>query len=88
MITELELIGYPDISVKELQQIRKFIEDCTIAEINEEIKNIYSGIRKKYRVKLGDAVVAATAIYLNLPVISADKSFNKISELQLTLYSR
>jgi PIN domain nuclease of toxin-antitoxin system len=36
---------------------------------------------------LGDAAAAATAIYLDLPFISADKGFNKITELQFTLYA-
>jgi len=38
-------------------------------------------------LKLGDAVVAATAIYLDLPFMSADKAFNKVTELQLALYN-
>ncbi|MEJ7680947.1 MAG: type II toxin-antitoxin system VapC family toxin [Segetibacter sp.] len=64
VITELELIGYPAITVEEQQQIKSFLNDCTIIEINDEIKSIYINIRKQYRLKLGDAVVAATAIYL------------------------
>ncbi|MEP6712893.1 MAG: type II toxin-antitoxin system VapC family toxin [Ferruginibacter sp.] len=86
-ITELELIGYHEITTKELQQVRNFLEDCTIIELNEEIKSIYINLRKKYRVKLGDAVAAATAIFLDIPFMSADKDFNKIEELQLTFYN-
>lgn len=87
VITELELIGFPDISVKELKQVKSFLEDCIIIDINEEIKSIYTTLRKQYRLKLGDASAAATAIYLDLPFMSADKSFNKITELQLTSYN-
>ena len=86
VITELELIGYPDITTKELQQVRNFLEDCTIVELNEEIKSIYINLRKKYRIKLGDAAAAASAVFLDLPLMSADKGFNKIEELQLTFY--
>ena len=87
VITELELIGFPDISSKELKQVKSFLGNCTIIEINEEIKSIYSILRKQYRLKLGDACAASTAIYLDLPFMSADKIFNKISELQLTSYT-
>ncbi|MEO6720665.1 MAG: type II toxin-antitoxin system VapC family toxin [Ferruginibacter sp.] len=87
VITELELIGYPDMTIKELQQIRNFLEDCSIVDLNEEIKSIYINLRKKYRVKLGDAVIAASAIFLDLPLISADAGFNKIEELKLTFYN-
>ena len=44
VITELELIGYPDISSKELQSIKAFLEDCTIIGISEPIKKIYTDI--------------------------------------------
>jgi predicted nucleic acid-binding protein len=37
---------------------------------------------------LGDATAAATAIYLDLPFMSADKDFSKIAELQLTFYNQ
>ena len=57
--------------------------DKTVAE---EIKSIYINLRKKYRIKLGDAATAATAIFLDFPFMSADKGFNKIEELQLTFY--
>ena len=82
----MELIGYPDITTKELQQVRNFLEDCTIIELNEDIKSIYINLRKKCRIKLGDAATAATALFLDLPLMSADKGFNKIEELQLTFY--
>jgi predicted nucleic acid-binding protein len=87
VITELELLGYPDISVKEAKQIKSFLADCTIIDLSDEIKELYSRIRKKYRIKLGDSVIAATAIYFNMPLISADTVFKKITELQFTNYN-
>lgn len=88
VITELELIGYPDIKPKEQQQIKAFLEECSIIDMNDGIKNIYASLRKIYRLKLGDAVIAATAISLDMPFISADKQFEQITDLQLTLYNR
>jgi len=37
-------------------------------------------------LKLGDAITAATAIYLDVPFISADADFTKVTELQFTKY--
>ena len=42
----------------------------------------------KTKSPISDAAAAATAIYLDLPFMSADKGFNKVKELQFTLYSR
>lgn len=86
VITELELIGFPDITPDELKAIRAFLDDCTLIDINEEIKEIYSSLRQRYRLKLGDATAAATAIYLDFPFISADQGFAKVTELKLTSY--
>jgi predicted nucleic acid-binding protein len=86
VITELELIGYQQITVKEQLQINSFLLDCTVIDINEEIKTIYVQLRKKYKLKLGDAIAAATAIYLDVPFISADADFTKVTELQFTRY--
>lgn len=88
VITELELIGYPDITIRESQRIKNFLDDCTLVEINDEIKSIYVHLRKQYRLKLGDATAAATAIYLDLPFMTADRDFSKVAELQLTLYNQ
>ena len=42
-------------------------------------------IRKIYGTKLPDAIVAATAIVNNLTLLTADKGFNKIKELNMIL---
>lgn len=87
VITELELLGYPNISEAELTQVKGFLASCTIEGISEEIKTLYAYLRRRYRLKLGDAVVAATAIALDLPFMTADKDFEKVVELRLMRYS-
>lgn len=86
VLTELELLGYQSITSKEQNHIKQFLESCSIIDINDDVKKIYVELRKKYRLKLGDAIAAATAIYLDLPFITADKDFGIIEELQLTQY--
>jgi predicted nucleic acid-binding protein len=54
--------------------------------LNDGIKNIVIDLRRKYAIKLPDSIVAATAIFLNIPLISADKHFEKITELTFVLY--
>ena len=36
-------------------------------------------------MKLPDAVIAATALYLDIPILTADKDFAKIKNLDLLL---
>ena len=41
---------------------------------------------KKYNLKLPDAIIAATAKYINCPLITADKDFEKIEDSTIILY--
>jgi len=85
-ITELELIGYKNISIKEEQQIQRLLNDCSILQITNPIKQNYIELRKKYTLKLADAIIAATALALNLPLITSDKQFKIIKGLNLISY--
>jgi predicted nucleic acid-binding protein len=41
----------------------------------------------KYRLKLPDAIIAATCYYLDLPLVSADKIFSKVEEITLIRFA-
>lgn len=84
-ITELELLSIPMNSIQN-RKIKSLLKECYILNINEEIKNHTIDFRNKYNIKLPDAIVAATAHYLDLPLITADKGFKKIDELNLFIY--
>ncbi|MEO9070495.1 MAG: PIN domain-containing protein [Ginsengibacter sp.] len=60
--------------------------DCLIISLNNNIKKEYIELRKKYHLKLADAIIAATAIALNIPLITADKQFASVIELNLIQY--
>ncbi|MBK0380759.1 type II toxin-antitoxin system VapC family toxin [Mucilaginibacter segetis] len=85
-ITELELLGFKNISSKEESQIVEVLNDCSILSINKLIKEKYVEIRRKYHLKLPDALIAATAIVYNMPLITADKQFKTVKELNLISY--
>lgn len=87
-ITQLELLGYPGITVKEVKQIEYMLENCIIIDINNIIKSEAIHLRRLYSLKLPDCIVAATAIYLDLPIITSDRRFKKIKELNLMFYEK
>jgi predicted nucleic acid-binding protein len=43
--------------------------------------------RKSRKLKLPDAIVAASSFYSKLPLLTADKTFIKIEELNVIVYS-
>ncbi len=85
-MTELELIGFPDISTKEEIKIIELLDECLIISLNNNIKKKYIELRRKYKLKLVDTIIAATAIALNIPLITSDKQFASIKELNLIQY--
>ncbi|MBN1599942.1 MAG: type II toxin-antitoxin system VapC family toxin [Bacteroidales bacterium] len=86
-ITQLELLGYPEITEEDQFQIENLLDNCVIIDINN-IKTQVIGIKRKYNLKIPDCIIAATAVYLDLPLITSDKEFKKIEELNLMLYEK
>ncbi|MDR0546167.1 MAG: type II toxin-antitoxin system VapC family toxin [Dysgonamonadaceae bacterium] len=86
VITELELFGKQNLSSDDSIVIESLLYNCFITEINREIKQLYKQIKQNYTIKLPDAIIAATAIYLDIPLLTFDKGFRQISELQLLLW--
>jgi predicted nucleic acid-binding protein len=80
------LLGHKSITEREVEWLEMFLEQCNILDFNAGIGDIVIDLRRKYSIKLPDAIIAATAIFLNIPLISADKHFEKIIELTFVLY--
>jgi predicted nucleic acid-binding protein len=87
-ITELELLGYKEISAEELSKVESLLADSTIIDINSEIKKIVVELRKSNKIKLPDAIIAATSHYLNIPIMTSDKELAKLTDLNILLYEK
>ncbi len=85
-ITELELLGYPGLGEQEKIAIQQLLNDIAIIDMNDSIKKEVIELRNKHRIKLPDAIIAATSIYLNLPLFSADQGFENIEEINFIKY--
>ena len=85
-ISELELLGFQDLRDEDLPLIEEFLNSCIIVDLNQAIKKITIELKRAQKIKLPDAIIAATSKYMNLPLISADQGFEKITELQFINY--
>ncbi len=83
-ITEIELFSKADDNYK--AQLRLLLNNITIIHSNEVISEKAVEYRIKYKLKTPDAIVAATAAYLSIPIITADKDFEKIKDLIIFRY--
>ncbi len=87
-VTELELLSYGGLTNEEEARIKDFLTQCVVVDINPSIKTDVIRLRKNHRIKLPDSIIIASALYLDIPVIAADKDFQKVNELQLVYYEK
>ncbi|RZL98362.1 MAG: type II toxin-antitoxin system VapC family toxin, partial [Pedobacter sp.] len=68
-VTELELLSKPSITTDEEKQINAFLAQCVVIDFVPLVKETVIDFRRRYRMKLPDAIVAATACLLGLPLV-------------------
>ena len=88
VISELELFGKRGLTKPEKQEIEFLIESCFIADLNSEIKILTKELLQTTNIKLPDAIIAATAIYLDLPLLTFDTDFSRIPNLKLFILEK
>jgi predicted nucleic acid-binding protein len=84
-ITEMELLSKKGITNYEDTIIRKLLSTCIKINHTQTITDLTIELRRKEGLKLPDAIIAATAKYLNLPLLTADKDFSKIKDIDCLL---
>lgn len=83
-ITEIELLCWKTIDEKELVVLHNFIEDAFIIELEQQIKLKTADVRKQHKIKLPDAIIAATALVNDLTLITHNiADFKNITGLKV-----
>mgnify|MGYP000120138957 CR=1 FL=1 len=85
-ITELEVLSFPGDSSNNEEIIKGLLKNCSIIDINSEIKKRTITFRKKSNLKLPDAIIAATAQFTGLPLLTGDQQFKSVKGLDIILY--
>ena len=86
-ISEIELLSFKKLSSKEEQIIRSILSESIVFQSDAQIISNAIELRKEYGLEVPDAIIAATAIRFNLPLISVDRDMLKVKELQLISYT-
>lgn len=83
-ITEIELLCWKTDNSNDLNTLHNFISDALVIELEKPIKLKTAEIRKLLKVKLPDAIIAATALVYDLTLITRNtKDFINITGLQI-----
>ena len=83
VITEMELLSYSSLAPAEEQQIRRFLAQLQTLNFTESIKQTAINFRKQNRLKLPDAIIAATAFYLGAILLTNDLKLTQVPLLRV-----
>lgn len=79
-ITEIELLATSRITEAQARRIRAFLDECIIVGAEPEVRRFAIDFRRETGLKLPDCIIAATAAYLNMPLVTGDKGFDKLQD--------
>jgi predicted nucleic acid-binding protein len=84
IINKIELLGIAGITKTEELKFQEFINAANVLELNEDIVNGTIELRKHYKTKLPDAIIAASALVNQFTIITRNKKdFEKIKKLEV-----
>ena len=80
-ISEIELYSFSFLTNDDERLITEFVSQCRLIEYNSSLKPIIIFLRRSYKLKMADSIIAATNLHLSIPVLSFDKGLHKVKEL-------
>ena len=84
IITKIEFLGWRGHTEEGFKKAEEFINFARIIPLTNEIANLTIDLSREYRIKLPDAVIAATALYHDLTLVTRnEKDFKGIKGLEI-----
>ncbi|WP_246454781.1 type II toxin-antitoxin system VapC family toxin [Thermococcus camini] len=84
IITKIEFLGWKGHTLEGFEKSKELISFAHVIPLTDEIADIAIELRRKVKVKLPDAVIAATALRHNLTLVTKNvKDFEKIEGLRI-----
>lgn len=82
-ITRMELLCFPHITPEEETAVRRFLEHVAVIGLTDAIEDRAIELRRTHRIKLPDAIIAATAVELGATLASADADLAPLASPEL-----
>jgi predicted nucleic acid-binding protein len=84
IITEIEFLGWNKHTEEGFKKCKRMLEAANIYELDENIAQKTIELRRKTKIKLADAVIAATAIINNFTIVTRNTAdFKMIDEVSV-----
>ena len=83
-ITELELFAFSNLSTAEEKLIEELLTTVAVISLDSHIARLAAFIRRQYRLKVADSVIAATAMFTGSTLLTRNtRDFQRIPNLSL-----
>lgn len=83
-VTRIESLGFAGISPEEETAILDFIHTSPVYALDDEVIEQAIHLRQQKNMKLGDAIIAATAVVYDIPLVTRNEDdFKHIPHLDL-----
>jgi predicted nucleic acid-binding protein len=81
-VTELELFAYSNLSAHEESLIEELLATTSVIPVDSRIARLAALVRRRYRLKVPDSVIAATAMFTGSKLLPRNShDFRKIPGL-------
>lgn len=84
-VSEIELLSGTKGTAEQRLRKKALLADLTIIDVNQRIKEVTIDLRKRHGLKVPDCLIAATAIHLDVPLVTADRQFDRLKD-EVALY--
>ena len=81
VITEMEILSYRRIASDEEARAHDLLDKLTIVDFNDQVKRLGISLRRAFNLKLPDAIIAATAVFLGAHLVTNDRQLLAIAQV-------
>jgi len=89
IISPLEFLSFPQLEERDRRLFERFLLQVAVVGLDAENASFIEyiiNLRRRYRLKLPAAIIAATAVCHNAILITADRDFQSIPEISIQLF--
>jgi len=84
-ISVIEALSFAASTDEEIVRIEEFLNDFIILPLDMESSRYAAKLRRNYRLSLPDAIIAASALIHNVPLVTRDKHLQNLAGIQTTI---
>lgn len=84
-LTVGEVLSLSHLTSRDIQKIKTFLAAFIVVPLDNTIAERAAFLRRLYRLLLPDAGIAATALEYAVPLVTRDRTFQKVKELTVVV---